>query len=87
MEKLNSFMKELPKLPDELNVKALDMSILEIEPDWCKYVGESFAQVNKNQSIISILSPFLISDFFLICLVFTSEIGQTTNGDLGTSQH
>lgn len=64
MEKLNSFMKELPKLPDELNVKALDMSILEIEPDWCKYVGESFAQV-KQKSIIKLffLSPFLISGF------------------------
>ena len=46
-EKLNSFMRELPKIPDELNVKPMDMSQLEIEPDWCKYVGESFAQVSS----------------------------------------
>lgn len=83
MEKLNSFMKELPKLPDELNVKALDMSILEIEPDWCKYVGESFAQslpvrlAKQQMAIWELLSTEcshiktikVIIDVFLCCLI------------------
>lgn len=44
-ELLNSYLKELPKLPEELNVKTCDPVILDFEPDWNKYVGEAFAQV------------------------------------------
>lgn len=46
-DKLHTYLKELPKMPDELNVKPFDMSILEIEPDWYRFVGESFAQVGN----------------------------------------
>jgi hypothetical protein len=45
-ECLNNYLKELPRLPDELNVKSYDPSILEIESDWNKFVGEPFSQVN-----------------------------------------
>lgn len=48
LEKLSNFMSELPRMPDEMNVKPLaagDLSsLLEIESDWCKHVGESIAQ-------------------------------------------
>jgi hypothetical protein len=37
----------LPKLPMELCANHYDASIFEIEPDWNKFVGESFSQVFK----------------------------------------
>ena len=42
---LDTFVHDLPKLPDELNVNDYDSTLLEIEPDWNKFVGESYSQV------------------------------------------
>lgn len=42
---LDTFVNDLPKLPDELNVNEYDPTLLEIEPDWNKFVGESISQV------------------------------------------
>jgi hypothetical protein len=40
-------LKELPKLPDEYNLKEYDPILFEIETEWHKFVGEQFAKVNK----------------------------------------
>jgi hypothetical protein len=42
---LETFFNDLPKLPDELNVHDYDSTLLEIEPDWNKFVGEAYSQV------------------------------------------
>ena len=38
-------MQQLPRVPDELHVVKYEASMLDIEPDWTRFVGDSFAQV------------------------------------------
>lgn len=80
---LESFLIELPKLPSELCANHYNPSMFEIEPDWNKFVGDSFAQsLQKNQAkqqmaIWELLSTEashikttkIIIDVFLSCLV------------------
>lgn len=51
-EKLTTYLKELPKLPHELGLKTYEPSILDIETDWNKFVGEATVQVNLNISFL-----------------------------------
>ncbi len=80
---LENFLVELPKLPDELCISPYEPSTFEIEPDWNKFVGETFAQslpktVAKQQMAIwelltteasHIKTTKIIIDVFLSCLV------------------
>jgi len=79
---LNEFLVELPKLPDELCISYYDPSILEVEPDWNKFVSQTFAQsLQKNHAkqqmalwelIVTesshIKTTKIIIDVFLSCL-------------------
>jgi len=80
---LDTFVNDLPKLPDELNVNEYDPTLLEIEPDWNKFVGESISQnmpnkIAKQQMAIwellttecsHIKTTKIIIDVFLNCLL------------------
>lgn len=88
---LETFIVELPKLPEELNVKSCDSVLLEIEPDWNKFVGESFVQnlqprLTKQQMAIwellatecsHIKTTKIIIDVFLNCLLSLKLSEQT----------
>lgn len=84
MEKiLDDFLIKLPKLPEELCANYYDPEIFEIEPDWNKFVGDTFSQsLQKNHAkqqmtiweLITteashIKTTKVIIDVFLSCLV------------------
>ncbi len=52
-EQLSSFMQQLPHVPDELHVVKYEASMLDIEPDWTRFVGDSFAQVALHRHMAS----------------------------------
>ncbi len=80
---LDEFLLELPRLPDKLGASCYDPSMLEVEADWSKFVGEAFAQtLPRNQAkqqmalwelIVTesshIKTTKVIIDVFLSCLV------------------
>lgn len=80
---LENFLVEPPKLSDDLCLNYYDPSLFEIEPDWNKFVGETFAQsLHKTQAkqqmaiwelltteASHIKTTKIIVDVFLSCLV------------------
>ena len=66
---LEGFLNELPKCTDQTNVLAYDAAILDLESDWNKFVGESFAQVN-----LKIF--FFFRKIFIFFLIYQQSLSQ-----------
>ncbi|RMZ98317.1 pleckstrin homology domain-containing family G member 5 [Brachionus plicatilis] len=80
---LELYTRQLPKLPEEFAIGKFDPAWLEIEPDWNKFVGDSYAQslpirkAKQQMAIWELLvtecsfikSTKIVIDVFLNCLV------------------